>query len=265
MAMTAILDSVEQLDENLRTHYVQKEGKWHLQVVPVGGFALEDVKGLKGALEKERGQATSNAQQLARFEGIDPVQAKEDRQKVVDMASFNPEEQVKQGMKQRELEMTKKFEEEKLGLVTTNKSLTVKLEKNMIDAAATKAITDAEGSLALLLGNVKSHTRLRNDNGNYIVEVIGDDGVVRVGDSSGNPMTIPQYVEELKGKDDFAPAFAGSGASGSQGAGAGDRGGASKPNQTHKLAPNTVHHTDDEGRATNFEKIASGEVTVVYD
>lgn len=49
MALKLTVDNLESIPEDLRGYYTEKEGKYHLNVEGV-----QDTKGLKSALDKER-------------------------------------------------------------------------------------------------------------------------------------------------------------------------------------------------------------------
>ena len=82
--------------------------------------------------------------------------------------------------------------------------------------------------------------------------VIDDNGHPRVGDSEGNNMTLPQFVESMKQDPDFAQNFEGSGSSGGGSSKSSAGGGRQK----------TIAADDDEGFIKNVEGIAKGEVSV---
>lgn len=65
--LNAVVESLDAVPENLRELYVEADGKYRLDAEGV-----EDVSGLKSALEKERDAAKKAAAALKRFEGIDP-------------------------------------------------------------------------------------------------------------------------------------------------------------------------------------------------
>jgi hypothetical protein len=120
-----------------------------------------------------------------------------------------------------------------------------------------KAIAEYEGSVDLLLPHVLQQTRMRmTDNGSFIAEVVDREGSPRIGDSQGNPMTIPQLVEEMKSSDSFARAFNSSGATGS--------------GATNNTSQNTggtgrsrsISRFDQDALNANIEQLASGEVTI---
>ncbi|MFZ3286554.1 MAG: hypothetical protein WA191_06855 [Telluria sp.] len=88
MALQLVVDTLESVPEALHSLYTEADGKFRLQV-----DGIEDTKGLKSALEKER-QTAKDAEKARKdfekqFEGIDP-------KKVKDMMSrFDNDEELK--------------------------------------------------------------------------------------------------------------------------------------------------------------------------
>ena len=140
------------------------------------------------------------------------------------------------------------------------------LQNNLVDAAATKAIQEAGGSIELLLPHVKGQVQMRQVGDTYVAEVVNSDGVARVAGSAGTAMTIPQLVEEMKGKDSFGAAFVGTGQSGS-GAGTGESAGktnsAGSGNEGGKVAAGEVSASDQTAVNNSLESIAKGDTKVV--
>ena len=105
------------------------------------------------------------------------------------------------------------------------KLLTSSLEQHLIDAEATRSITDAKGSSLLLLPHVKSRVRVEEEGGRYVTKVIDPaTGSPRM-KSDGAFFGIADLVAEMKADvATFGRAFepsgaAGSGATGSNGGG----------------------------------------------
>jgi len=76
MGLALVVDKLDAVAETARALYVEKDGKFHLDV-----DGLEDTSGLKTALQKER-DAAKEAKRIAkeieqRFEGIDPAKVRE--------------------------------------------------------------------------------------------------------------------------------------------------------------------------------------------
>ncbi len=263
MALPAIVESMEEIAENLRDHYRElEEGKgFVLDVTTVNGTELADTRGLKSALERERTNATTAQRKLKQFDGLDPKDAREATEKVKEMADWNPEKKIEEGMRAREKQLVQRHEDEKKVLSTQVETLREQLSDNLIKATATKAISEAKGSVELLLPHVMRQTRMRQtDDGKLIAEVIDADGHQRVGDATGSPMTIPQLVEELKQDKAYSRAFDGTGATGSGASGSGGGGSGAGAGSAGGLK--TISRNDSDVINQNLEKIASGEVRV---
>lgn len=257
---------VGELPEDLRSGVTEVKG----QDGKVTGFALErkigdrlsfeDLGGLKSALEKERTNVRNLTTQLKPFEGIDPKKAKEAVAKVAEMANWDPDKEVAEKIKSREEQLVSKHNDvvkEKEGTITR---LNGQLENLLVVSAATEAITTEKGNIKLLMPHVRQHVRMRaTDSGQLIAEVIDKDGNPRVGDAQGNPMTIPQLIQEMKKSDDFAAAFEGTGNSG------GGSGGSGTTTNKQKTVAGKIQVSRSDQRAMNdnWEKIASGEAVVV--
>ena len=105
-----------------------------------------------------------------------------------------------------------------------NSNLVVQLQEVLIGQQATKAISDANGAVDLLIHPVRAQTRMvRQENGTYQVEVLDADGNARISPTAGSmeKMSIPDLVKEFRDDDRYARAFDGSSA---QGSGSGDGG-----------------------------------------
>ena len=89
------------------------------------------------------------------------------------------------------------------------------LERSMITAEATAAITAAKGTPELLLPHVMNRVQIVEENGNFTVRVIDNNGQPRIADIKGSPFTIKHLVDELKADAIFGRAFEASGAGGS--------------------------------------------------
>jgi len=80
---------------------------------------------------------------------------------------------------------------------------------------ATSAIAEAKGIPALLLPHVKSAVKVVEMNGQYTVQVVDGNGNERIMDGKGTPMTIADYVAEMKKSEVYGRAFDGNDAHGS--------------------------------------------------
>lgn len=219
MALKAVVESLDGMDDGSKSLYVERDGKFILDVEPVGGFSLEDVTGLKTALGKER-TAREQAERLtAAFKDIDPAKAREALAKVSEWGNLDPT-----------LEADKiantKFEAAKAQLLEKHAAeiaerenrvghLSKTVESLLIDQVATAALAEAKGSVELLLPHVRAHTRVKEVDGKFTVEVVDRDGNARIANSKGETMDIKGLVADMKASETFSRAFEASGNSGS--------------------------------------------------
>lgn len=235
MALKAILDSLDGLPDAVKAEYKEADGKFVLDVTPVDGYALENTKGLKTALEKERSERRKASERLQLIGDHDPEVIREAISRLDELKTFDPDKKVSEAIKTREAQIVELHKKE-LGKVSSKaEAYRRHLEKVLIDQAAERAILEAKGNTKLLLPHVKSSIRVREDGDRFFAEVVNENGDARIGDKDGQPMTISQLVEELRSSPDFASAFSagdtrGSGSSGSNGS----RSGSGRPSVISK-------------------------------
>lgn len=232
MALKAILDKLDGLSEDIKKEYKagtgDMAGKFLLDVTPVSDFALENVKGLKTALSSERTSRETLERQVSAFKDIDPDKARDAIKKVGEMKDWKPDDKVREQIEAIKTQLVEKHKGEITGKDTNIATLTKQLEMNMIIAAGSQAVVSNGGTKdapKVLSPHIERSTRMRQVDGQFIVDVVDSDGNVRISPTAGStsPMTINELVLEMKDTDAFAPMFAGSGASGSGASGSGDK------------------------------------------
>ena len=279
MALTAKLDKDAHgaLSEDLQKEYKEKDGSFILDVTPTDGLALENVTGLKKTVEtlrvSERALTSSVkagenalAAEKAKFSGIDADQARENMNKIDDIKNWDGEKKIAEAVKSVETkhtqmleELNKKHKEVVSGLESSVKDTTSQLHEEIVTSKITRAIHEANGNVELLLPHVKSQVRMTKDSaGKFAPEVTYANGTPRIGDNEGNPMTVVQLVEEMKGKETFASAFKGVNSSGSGNHGSSNNSG----NQNHNTSTKTVSARDQKGMSANLEDISTGKTKV---
>jgi len=215
MALKAILDNLEGVAADVAGHYTKgDDGKFTLGVIEVGGLQLANIVNLQSALGKERENARSANEKLKVFEGLDPNKARDALRKIEDMASWSSDDKVKEQIAAVKSQMADAHNQEKAGYETRLASLVKSLEEAMIVSVASQALAEQKASVKLLMPHIRQQSRLREADGKFVTEVIGADGNPRLTGTDGHAMTIPELVAEMKGQDDFANAFDGTGASG---------------------------------------------------
>lgn len=219
MGLKAIVENLDGVPEAARGFYKQADGGFVLDVEPVNGFALEDVTGLKTALGKERSTRERLERDVVKFKDIDPDKAREALARLDELSKLDP-------AKEADKIANTKFEAAKAQLLQRHEGeiaerekrighLTKAVEELMVDAVATQALAEAKGSVELLLPHVRSHTRVKEADGKFVVEVVDRDGNARIADAKGTLMDIKGLVAEMRASDVFGRAFEASGNSGS--------------------------------------------------
>jgi polyhydroxyalkanoate synthesis regulator phasin len=239
MALKAVVEILDEVPEALREEYTEADGRYILDVEAVDGFALEDVKGLKNALSRQQADAKRFKDQLKAFGDMSPDEAKKAAERLAELEELtnskgDVEARIKDGIKNREDQLVTKYKKELDEKDSRISHLTGKLEGALVDSRAAEAIREAKGSVELLLPHVKRYVRMNEVDGQFVAQVVDDQDNPRISlkSNSTDPMSIQELVKEMSGKDTYAPAFAGSGASG--GGVAGTRGGGS-PSGTGKF------------------------------
>lgn len=199
MTLKATLDNLEGLDENLHSLYVEKEGKFHLDVE--GG---DDLSGMKRAKDHER-DARKNAEQKARDlqSKVDELENKiqglndDGHRKNGDIEALEKSWQDK--LAKREGELTAKID-----------SLTGNINTLLVDNEAERMASEIgiEGSREILVPHIRSRLAVQERDGR--METI-------VNDKDGKPsaLSLQELQKEFTDNPAFAPVIVGSKASGS--------------------------------------------------
>ena len=219
MTIKAIVETTDGLPEAIQALYQPIEGGegFRLNVEPAGGYELQDVSGLKSALSKERGEADRLRKEVLRFKDLDPDRAREALGKLEELEKIDPEAAADKIAQQKIEAATKQLlgkHEKEIGTREERiKQLQGNVEKLLVDQVATAALSEARGSVKLLLPHVQRSTRVVERDGRFAVEVVDDDGNVKI-NGKGDPITISELVAEMKASDEFGRAFDASGKSG---------------------------------------------------
>lgn len=205
--LKAVVDDLNQVDEAVRSFYVEKDGKFFLNVTPTDGYELDNVANLKTALGAERKARGDLETQLKEFEGLDPKKAKAAINKAAELAKFDPEKEAdriaeeKFKAREEQLKAKSKEAEDALKLTLERRESQVKklLVENEIKAGLGKLnpLDDARDAIELLAAQA---VRTKEVNGEFVVEVVDNNGNPRIKDVQGNPMGIADYLSELREK-----------------------------------------------------------------
>lgn len=207
MAIKAILDSLDGVDESIKGFYVEHDGKFRLDVE--GGFkTTSEVEGLSSALGKEREANKANAKLLKAFEGIDAEAARDALAKV---SNWDENQQKAAEKMQKEFEarlapLTAERDKYKL----ESEQYRTKLDAFTIDAAlrSSKAFEKVEDPIYREHLQQLVRSNLKIQDGSLVgVRVDG----VQVFDSNGNPAQGDALIDGIiKSIPNYERFFAGS-------------------------------------------------------
>jgi hypothetical protein len=227
------------LSDSDKAHYptADNKGNYTADIQKVGGLALEDVGGLRSALEKTRNEKSQFIDKLKSFEGLEnPDAARDAIAKLEDMKSWTPETEVQARIDAQITDLKSKYETD---LTAANEKLSIAelgFERYLIEGAASANISKvAPKSLKVLLPHVASQLGVFEQDGEKVVLVKGSDGNPRITTLAGQTgnMQVAELLDTMSKEDDYATVFPGSGATGSgiagSGTGAGNRGHANNP------------------------------------
>lgn len=191
------------LAEGLRELYEENNGSYQLQV-----DGIEDTSGLTSALKKEResnkemaklvkswemlGKTPSEISEL--LESVEQAQNKELAKKgEYDklLAQVQEKHKAEIEIKQKELEEANRA-----------------VESHLIDANAISAITELGGSAKLLLPHVKDRVRVvKDESGQYAVNVLSADKSMPLVNSEGKPIGIKDLLTQMRDDEAYSMAF----------------------------------------------------------
>lgn len=225
MALALTIEKLEDVDEGVRTLYVEKDGKFHLDVDGIDQVTTAAIKAATTKANREAAELRIKAKSWEKF-GKSPeeleqlltdheelVKLREERE-LTEAEKKGQWDQLKQQMNEKhQSELRKKdlaIEEERQRQVQLRKSI----ESHLIQSAAISAISEHKGIPRLLLPVVANHIRIKEDSGKFNVEVVDESGEPRV-NGKGDPLTLSEFVGEMQSDEVYGRAFEGTGSSGS--------------------------------------------------
>jgi hypothetical protein len=216
------VDILDGLDDAVRPLYVERDGKFHLDV-----SGLEDTSGLKSALDKERKAARDAGAQTAAWRALGKTP--EEIKALLEASEKADEEKATKAGEWDKLkaqivakhEVDLQAERDKGGKMRTA------LDRYLIDAAAVTEIAKAKGVPELLLPHVQRQMKVvETDDGEFVARVVDAKGDPRV-DGKGEFMAVGALIAEMRANAVFGRAFeadaSGGGATGGGSGGAGGK------------------------------------------
>lgn len=213
MAFRIVADSPTDLPEGLRAAAKTVEGKLVVEALPEG-WGLEDVSGLKKTVSEERTARKALEKAVAQYEGIDDAAAAREALTQMRAGSLKSSKELDEFRKQLEAKVAADLAKKD----QTVSALTQQLREQLVDGEAVKAIAAAGGNAKLLLPIVRAAVKAElGQDGKFSVTLHDEQGKELVSSAEGStrPMTLPEFVSQLRTQAEFKAAFAGSGTGGS--------------------------------------------------
>jgi len=214
MALKFKFKSRDEIPAELQPHYVERDGAWTLDA---------EGDGSKAKLEEFRANNIALANQLKRFEGIDPDAV---RQLADDKRKLEEAAQIKAGEVDKVLATRLKAELDKVHapVVAERNALHGRLTAIQIDQAVVNEATK-RGLRATAIPDITARARQNFKLVDGVPQAF-DGEKVRTGKDGVAPMTLAEWVDGLFGDaPHLFEANAGGGAAGSGSGGAGNRSG----------------------------------------
>lgn len=231
MAFKAIIGAEEhaKLPDAVKSEYVQNEklGKYVLNVEPVDGWGLEDVKGLKTVLSDRTERQRQASERLAAYGELTPEQAREAVQRLEALGDMGDKKKLDERIAQMTGQVEQKYTSKLAEKENAIKGLTDTVSRLMIDGEAARILADpkVKGSFALLIGPIRQAVKVDSDGqGGFALKIVDPKtGTPLLSQQQGNngPMGLEEFILTLRNSQEFAPAFAGSGATGGGATGSG--------------------------------------------
>lgn len=197
------VDKIDVIPENQRGAYVEKNGKFVLDV------EIEDTSGLKN----KNSELLATNKKLSERAKILGERTPEEIQADFDLAAKAREQKAKDEGNFEELKKLQAIELAKKD--DAIKASETEIYDLVARNGAIEAITAAGGKVKKLLEPVLKQVKVVKEGDKRVAKVVDAKGNPRIVDGQGTEMTLAQLVETFKADDDYAVDFAASGASGS--------------------------------------------------
>ena len=256
MALAAI---TTEAPKGFEEHYTKLEdGRFRLNVEAADGYALEDISGLKSALSKERANRETLERKVSDLGDLNPSEARKAMQELEELRQLDPRAEADKLAQAKIDAATRKLGDQHTKALSDYeqriKSQAAHLDAIVRKQAITAALAEAKGSIELLSPIIEQRTRMVEADGKYRVEVLDTDGMPMLA-NNGQPLTVSDYVAQLRQDERFGRAFESTGLSGTgkvpNGSSGGAAGAAISRAQFEGLTPSAkVAHIQNGGKVT---------------
>lgn len=221
--LLSVVEALDKVPEAMRGFYAPMEGGaagFKLKVKAAGGYELTNPGTLRTALEREREDHRKARERIGKWGERDPDTTLPLLAKIEGVSDLDAL-LAGRGKGAADIEAVKrelgtKHEGERATWTKREKALQGGIERHLRRATALQAIAAEQGNDALLMSPVLDRLRVKEAGEDFTVVVVDEQGTERITKAEGQtgPMSVREYVQELKRDARFQPAFKGSGAEG---------------------------------------------------
>jgi hypothetical protein len=169
-------------------------------------FSLEDVRGLRDALEKSNANFHTTEARLRGFKDLDPDKAREALRRIEEMKSWKPGEEVERQIAAKVSEVQNKYDDDSAAWSAERDSLEEVINQMLIDGEVARILGEESlrGSAILLTPQVRARTRVVKEEidgkPKRRLEVLNDAGQVALTKKQGktNSMELRELLELMR-------------------------------------------------------------------
>jgi len=210
------VDSLDTVPENFRVFYGQGDGESGAYKLrsddPVVSAAVASISGLANSLNAARSDADRARKSkvdlsvLSEFGDTPEVIAEEFRNRLAEQAKAGGKDAASELQRLRD-EMTKANQAALGERDTVIEGLRDQLFTQMVDSEAVRAIAEQKGVSELLMPFVRQQVKAVEEDGQMRVYSVDANRDRRYSGTSGNPMSIPELVSEMKSNARYGRLF----------------------------------------------------------
>ena len=202
---------INTIPEDFRGFYAQEGDKHKLKDDPIVKASVKTITGLNSSLKAARNEAKTykgkavDLTPLSEF-GATPEEILAAVTSKLEEAKLGGDKKAQKELENIKKALTDSHAKEINTRETRIKGLTEQLYSHLVDSSATAAIAELKGVPKLLLPFVRNQVKVEEKDGKLNVNVVDAEGNTRFG-ATGQPMTIKELVQSMKGDQEYARLF----------------------------------------------------------
>jgi len=203
------VDTIDVVPDQFKPLYVEKDGKYSIDNSdPKTKSVVEAILGFNKALRASRGEVDSLRKKTVDLSALrefgdtpEAIRAAFDA-KLTELAK-----DPKIDIEKIKADISKGFLVEKDAVVKKAEALQGQLYNVLVENTALAAITELKGIPELIMPFVKGQVKATTEDGKFKVVIVDADNNTRYSTTTGEPMTVKEFILEMKGTERFGRLF----------------------------------------------------------